>query len=251
MGNRLWTRDDYGEPWLDNPQLLIAGNPLKRRKKKVMAKRAMPAGLRRYWAKHRRKPRRARKNAYFVNPHRRRRVRARVRHRRRAARRPRQNAYFLNPRRRRGRRRYRSNPSLMGLGFQLPNLMDVAAVGAGMVVPPIVASYVMGWIPDAWKTSKAAYYVVKAASVVIPSMLVRKFVSQRAGNLMLLGGAVSFALDLVKEFAPGVIPGLGYQPLLGAVVQRNFRVLPRTNSGPALAPIIAMTPDRLSPQGRF
>jgi len=149
------------------------------------------------------------------------------------------------------RRRYNANPAVMGL--QLPSLMDVVSVGVGFVVPPIITSYVMGYVPESWKTSKAAFFAVKAASVVVPAMLVRRFLSRRAGNLMLLGGAVNLALDLIKEFLPGVIPGLGYQPLLGAFVQRGPSGPPirRTQSGPGLAPMIASTPDRLNPAARF
>jgi hypothetical protein len=252
MSYDLWTDDEYGEPWLDNPQLIIA-NPVRR--KSTMAKRhRQPAGLRRYWA-----ARRARKNAPRAHvrhskPHKRR--RSYSTRRRQHSSRPRQNAYFAVNKRRKHytRRRYRSNPSLMG--FQLPGLMDVAAVGAGIVVPPIITGYVMGWLPDSMKTSKAAYWTVKAASILVPSLVVRRFVSRRAGNLMLLGGVVSFTLDLIKEFMPGVIPGLGYQPLLGAFVQRPARLAPgqmtRWATNPnMLSPMINSTPDRLSPAARF
>jgi len=195
--------------------------------------------------------RKTRKNPYFLNAHRRRsrrRSRPSINARRR---RTRTNPYFLNPPRRRryhsNKRRYRSNPALMG--FQLPGLLDVVSVGAGFVVPPIVAGYIMGWLPDSMKTSKAAMWAVKAAAVVVPSMVVRRFVSRRAGNLMLLGGAVSLALDLVKEFAPGLIPGVGFQPLLGAHVVRPTRA--RMPAPAGLPAMIASTPDRLSPTGRF
>jgi hypothetical protein len=138
------------------------------------------------------------------------------------------------------------------MGFQIPAVMDIAAVGAGFVVPPLITGYVMGWLPDSLKTSRAAYWAVKAAAVLVPSMAVRSFVSRRAGNLMLLGGTVSFVLDLIKEFAPGVIPGLGYQPLLGAFTappQFSRARMPPQRQG--LPRMIAGTPDRLDPTARF
>lgn len=195
--------------------------------------------------------RKARKNPYFLNKtHTRRSRRPRINARRR---RSRPNPYFLNPPRRRryhsNKRRYRRNPGLMGVQF--PGLIDVVSVGAGFVVPPIVAGYIMGWLPDSMKTSKAALWAVKAAAVVVPSMVVRRFVSRRAGNLMLLGGAVSLALDLVKEFAPGLIPGVGFQPLLGAHVSRTSATRARMPHNAGLPAMIASTPDRLSPTGRF
>lgn len=216
----------------------------------------MPAGLARYWAKKRRggtRRRRAKRNfasAGMLANRRRRRV-----HRRRRA--------LGNPRRRRStirhysRRRARRNPQLFG--FQLPALTDVVFTGAGFIVPPMVTSYVMKWIPDEYKTNQAVVWGVKAASVLVPSLAVRKFVSQRAGNLMLLGGAVSFTIDLIKTFAPGVIPGLGAQPFLGVYNNMpNARTLGKYNprgggngGGGGLPAMIQNTPTRLMPTERY
>lgn len=234
----VWSVDEFGEPWLDNPHLIIA-NPI-RRQKKMASKRRQPAALRKYWA-----ARRGKKSS----PRRKRRTSRAVTRRRSVSRKQaRSNPYFLNARRRRSpsRRRYHRNPQLAG--FALPGVMDVLSVGAGLVVPPLVASYIMPMLPEAFRSNRIAAYAVKAAAVVVPALVVKKFVSQRAGNLMLLGGAASFALDLIKDFAPGVIPGLGYQPLLGKYV------VPRSiNGGRAagLPPMIASTPERLNPSQRF
>src|SRR5215470_19205365 len=60
---KLWEYDEFGEPWLENgrrgnPPLIIVNPKRKAHKKgkKRMArrKRRMPAGLRKYWATHRR-----------------------------------------------------------------------------------------------------------------------------------------------------------------------------------------------------
>jgi hypothetical protein len=203
----------------------------------------------------RRKTRRARTNPYFLN-------RPRRRSRRRLSTNPRRRRHTMraNPPRRRARRyssnrrrSYRRNPALSVMGFQLPNLMDVAAVAGGMIVPPIISGYIMGWLPASLQTSSAAKWAVKAAAVVLPSMAVRSFISRRAGNLMLLGGSVSFVLDLIKEFAPGVIPGVGYQPLLGAFTASpafGARArLPLVARAPSR--MLSSTPDRLDPMQRF
>jgi len=96
-------------------------------------------------------------------------------------------------------------------------------------------------------------------------MLVKKFVSQRAGNLMLLGGVVSLAIDAVRQFAPGVIPGLSGQPFLGKYYENN-RTRPgmgmyldrggqrRALAGPGggqMAQIFQGVPERLQASNRF
>lgn len=261
----LWTDID-GEPWLDNPSLIIA-NP---ERKSHMARRRQPAGLARYWAAKRKGRKRA-------APKRRRRARRSVaanpRRRRRSYRRNyaasgliqnphRRRRHTRNPRR---RHHYRRNPSLGSvMGMQLPDIQDILFTGAGIVVPPILTSMLMGYLPVDWKTSKPAYYGVKAASVLIPSMLVRKFVSRRAGNLMLIGGAASLAIDLVRDFMPNLLPAASVsgQPFLGFYERMPVRIpagngMGRYSSIPVRSmpvqrtPLLSQTPERLSPGGRF
>jgi len=274
---RLWTEETDGERWLVNPALIVA-NPRPRKKRKAgrkmaqrKAKRRMPAGLRKYWATHRRKSR--------TNPV------ARTHRRRRARKNITSTGMLFNRKRRRSsgkrrgvrvmarRRRARQNPALGGLlggrsisilGFTLPPLDAIVFTGAGLIVPPLVTSFIMAKLPNTWKTNKAAYYGVKAASVILPSMLVRRFVSQRAGNLMLLGGAASFVIDLLRDFAPGVIPGISgvgmNQPFLGyypSMPDSGSKALGLYTGGGqrqqnvTLPAMISNTPDRLNPAGRF
>lgn len=188
-----------------------------------------------------------------MNPRRRRRSGGRRRRRSYTARRVRHNVYMpLNRRRRRsGGRRVRSNPQVFGLS--LPPLDAVLWVGAGAVLPPIVSNYAMRYIPETWKASPAAMWAVKAASVVVPSLLVRKFVSRRAGNLMLIGGATYFVLDFVKSTWPGLVPGLGHQPMLGAYYSQvnagRVSRFPQRSNG--LPPMLSNAPERLNPANRF
>ena len=152
------------------------------------------------------------------------------------------------------------------MGFSLPPLDAVLFTGAGIVLPPVMTSFLMGYLPADWKTSKAAYYGVKVASVLIPSMLVRKFVSRRAGNLMLVGGAASFAIDLVREFMPNLLPAasVGAQPFLGFYERMPNRVpmtatpgmgryasIPVRSQAIQRTPLLSVTPERLSPGARF
>ena len=163
------------------------------------------------------------------------------------------------------RHSYKRNPAILGVG--LPPISDILYVGAGLVIPPMVANQIMNYLPDSLKTSRAAYYGVKAASVIIPSMLVKRFISQRAGNLILLGGAASFAIDLIREAFPTLLSGASSQPFLGyypgLAGPRRVRGMGRylTPPDPAMigaqtgpvtsALMIQNTPERLNPQTRF
>ncbi len=216
-----------------------------------------------------RRRRRARRNyaasGLIANPRRRRRTYRKRRRYSAAMRKVTGRRYGYNPKRRR-RRHYRRNPGLGSvLGVSLPPLDAILFTGAGIVIPPVMTSFLMSYLPADWRTSKAAYYGVKIASVVIPSMLVKKFISPRAGNLMLIGGAASFAIDLVREFAPGLLPGgVSGQPFLGFYermpTRGTMQVTPGmgryssipVRSAPVMrTPMLSQTPDRLSPDSRF
>lgn len=257
----LWDDID-GERWLDNPQLIIAGNPRRKRRSK-MAKSTKRRRRGRKGTTRRRRVRRNYAASGLINSPRRR------RRGRRASPRRRRRAYSLNPRRRvrRGyrrsprRRRYSRNPSMSLMGFRLPAIADILSAGAGLVVPPVMAGYLMGYVPATWKTSKLTYYGVKVASVVLPSMIVRRFVSRRAGNIMLLAGAATFAVDLVREFAPSLLPtaGVAGQPFLGfyeSMPRRGagmgrYASIPVRSQPVQRTPLLSLTPERLSPGARF
>lgn len=227
-----------------------------------MARRKARRGRKNSPRRARRRVRRNYASAGMVNP------------RRRRARRRTRRTYALNPRRRRGyrrnvrrRRSYRRNPSVLGLGFNFPPLDAVLFTGTGLIVPPIVASYIMPLLPESIRSSRAGYYAVKAASVLIPSMVVRKFVSRRAGNYLLIGGFASFALDLMREFMPNLLPTttMSGQPFLGFYERMPTARIPAANNGgmgryasiPVRSvpvqrtPLVALTPERLMPSGRF
>lgn len=256
----LWDVID-GERWLENPQLIIA-NPT--RKRKPMAKRVRRRRGRKSAAPRRRRTRRNYTAAGMTNPPRRRR---RSRRRRSYGLNPRRRRRYYSRNRRRTVRRYRRNPAgaVSLMGFSLPPLDAVLFTGAGFLIPPIVTSYAMQYLPATWRTSKAAYYGVKAASVLVPSMIVKRFISRRAGNLMLIGGAASFVIDLVREFAPTLLPataGIGAQPFLGNGVgfyermprsagMGRYASMPVRTMPVQRTPLLSATPERLSPSSRF
>lgn len=227
----------------------------------------MPAGLARYWAKHRRNPHRRRRRHVMRNPRRRRARRnyasagmvAMNPRRRRARRNHRRRGFLRNYRRRHARR----NPSL--LGFTLPPVMDIAAVSAGLVGAPIVTNYVFNNFVAGTSlgTNKYAYIATEAATVWGLGWAVKRFVNVRAGNLVLLGGAARVALDLVQMLAPTLIPstamptGLSGQPFLGMYERMPVRrtlgryYTPGAAQASGASRMITGVPDRLDPSARF
>jgi hypothetical protein len=184
----------------------------------------------------------------------------------------------MNPRRRRRhharrnrmhyrRHRARRNPSLFG--FTLPPTVDIVGVGAGLIVPPMLANYIFNNFVagTSFGTSKWAYLGTEAVSVAISGMVVRRFVNQRVGTMMLLGGFARLVIDAVQTLAPTLLPGtamptgLSGQPFLGKYENMPVR---RTLSGmgkyyrPSVpnqlmqsSSIIQNTPSRLDPNYRF
>lgn len=236
-----------GEPWFDNPLLTIAANKGRsttmarshsRRRRSSRRRRARSnyygAGMLAN------RPRRRRRHALRANPRRRRRYAMTNRRRRH---------YRRNP----ARRHYRRNPSLGGLS--LPPLDAVLWVGSGLVVPPIITAQVQKYLPASLQTGWGAIAVKGVAGVVVPGMLLRKFVNQRAGNLFMVGGLASVVMDVIKTVAPGVIPGLGMgaQPMLGSYFTAPGRAIPyRSTSTPRQTTgMLIDTPSRLDPSIRF
>lgn len=238
-----------------------------RRNRRRSRRNRMPAGLARYWRKHRRNPHRRRTRRHVMRNYRRRR-------------RARRNfisagSVAMNPRRRRHSRRRslrnrrhhyrraRRNPAL--LGFTLPPVMDIAAIGVGLVGTPILANYVFNTFVagTSMGTSKWAYIATEAASAVGLGYVTKRFINVRAGNLIFLAGAARVALDLVTMVAPTLIPstamptGLSGQPFLGMYERMPVRralgryYTPGAAQQAGASKMITGVPDRLDPSARF
>jgi hypothetical protein len=164
----------------------------------------------------------------------------------------------INPR----RRRFHSNPFSGGgeirlpFGLALPPLSDVAFAGAGLVVPPMISTRIQAMLPASITQAAPTVvpWVVDLASVVVPGMLLKRFVSQRAGNAFLIGGAATMVLKAIKVFAPSTAASFGLsgymsgQPGLGRYFTPTAVSQPQTRPLPA---IIGTVPDRLMPSMRF
>lgn len=239
-----------GEPWFDNPQLVIA-NP--KRRKKTMRKRRTRRGRKNA-------PRRVRRNFYSAGMLSNRPRRKARRNRRRT--RARSNVYMPMANRRRSRRRgFKRNPGGGGgrkfLGFSLPPMDQVLFATAGLIGPNLVSTKLLEFMPASWKTgtdgkpNQLTMWATKVLSIVLPAWAIRRFIGSAASNSFLVGGLAGLTLDGLKTFAPGLIPGIGSQPLLGAYFDQPRGTLPFPRSTNRLPSMIADAPDRLSPQGRF
>lgn len=197
-------------------------NP-KRKRRKVSRKGRMPAGLRRYWAKHRRgrkvakrrrrhavvavAPRRRKRRAVMRNPHRR---------KHRYARRK----VMRNPRRRHTMR----NPfSVRGLTH---TLMPAAIGAGGAIALDVVYAYASPFLPASMQTGLVSA-VVKLAGAIGLGIGARKFLGREKGNAIALGALTVTGYGVIKpliaQFAP-TIKGLsgfadyidyGYSPNQG------------------------------------
>lgn len=140
-----------------------------------------------------------------VNPRRRRRRKA-TRRRRRSRARARSNP--ANPFRRRRRRRYRRNPSLGRLGLGGLNLPAIGWGVAGAVGVELGGAAATNMLPDAIKGNQAARLGLKAALVVVGSMIARRVVGPSAARAMALGGGISVGLEAVRTWVLPMVPGL-------------------------------------------
>jgi hypothetical protein len=217
----LWGIVD-GEPFMLNPRLGILNSRRQRKGKKAMARRksgrAHMAWVRSFkknkGRKHSPKRRRRsyRRNPYAVagpvvaNPRRRRRGRRHVMRR--------------NPRRRHARR----NPSVMG--FSLPPLQSVAYVGVGIVGTPLVEGFAGQFLPLSITTSTIGKYAVKIASVIGLTWLAKMVLGGEKAKMVGIGGGAYVLISAVREFAPGVIPGMSAYalPTMGAYALPTTRV---------------------------
>lgn len=198
---RLW-KDIDGEPFLINPHLAIVGNPKKKGRKKNMARRRRSrknAPRRRAVKNAPRRRRSYKRNSFSVpgvalaaNPRRRRRGRK------------------ANPGRKHRRKSYRRNPAV--LGMHLPALQTVAYVGVGFVGTPILEGFLASFLPTTFVTTTLGKYVARIGAMLGVTWISRTVIGQGPSNLVAIGGGLYVVTSAIKDFAPGIIPGLSYMP---------------------------------------
>jgi len=149
-------------------------NPRRKRRKKATT--------------HRRRKSSRRRRRVAVNPiHRRRRHVARRRH---------------NPRRRHYARRH--NPAMFGI-----NIVKIGSIAGGFVGTEILAGYLSGMLPAAWKTDANIVRIgCKAAVGVGAPLLLKRFLPRGVGSALAVGGGVAVLVDVFNTFIKPNIPGL-------------------------------------------
>lgn len=216
---RLWKKFN-GEPFMINPQIGILGLGLNPRRKKREKMARQPAALRRYWATHRRK-RNPRRRRYRRNPYPIAGLALNPRHRRRH----RRNPSVQN------RRRYRRNPGGRKVfGLSLPPLQSVLYAGVGFVAVPVTEGFLNQFLPLSITSTTLGKYAIRIGSVIGLTWLSKMVLGKQAALMVGIGGGAYVLVTAVKEFAPGMIPGLSAyaQPALGAYTPssgRNYRTL--------------------------
>ena len=106
------------------------------------------------------------------------------------------------------RRHYRRNPAVLGIGG-LPPLQSVIYAGVGFAGVPLVEGFLSPMLPVSITTSTIGKYAVKIGSVIGLSALARMIVGREAARMVGIGGGAYVLVSAVREFAPGMIPGMG------------------------------------------
>ena len=150
-------------------------------------------------------------------------VRSHRRHRRR-----RQNPVMANRRRRHYRRRNwvpltnRRRRSSGGKSFfGLPPLQSVLYVGVGAVGTPVAETFINGFLPLSITSSVLGKYAVRIGTLLGLTMLAKSLLGKDRAKLVAIGGGVYVLTSAIKEFAPGIVPGLSAYvppPGMGAYV---------------------------------
>lgn len=252
----FWTEDRDGERWLINdPTLVIASNRPKKKGKRMYTNRRKKKGG--GWGKSHMAWVRsfAKKN----RKHGSRKTRRRAKHNMYSA------GAIANPRRKTVTRyvtKYKRNSparagGMLG-GLGIPAIEPIAGAFAGLAVPPMLNYFLGGYIPASITANPIGKYAVRAAQVVVPSFIVRKYVNRNVGNIMMIVGIGKLLLDAVHEFVPSIpwLSGMGYQPMLGAYTFATpaRRVGPPTFANRMLPMMqssgTAGVPSRLDPMAR-
>lgn len=210
----LWSEDEFGDLWLDNPHLsILTTNPKRRpsrvRRKTKMAKiKSRPrdakgrfrkrAGGRRWtarvYASGRTRRVKVTRHPVLVNDPGRRKKR-------------RSYAYAMNRRRRSPvRRRYRHNPRRFAGLFGKITITNVVSVGVGMVGTPLMSGFINRYLPATISANRYAGYAVKGASAWLLSFAAEKAVGKQAGRAVLIGGLAYLAVNVITDFFPTLIP---------------------------------------------
>lgn len=189
MGHRLW-KVINGEPYMVNPHLGILGiNP--RDKKGKASKMAR----KHYGKSHMDWVRSFKKNGRH--------------HRRR-------NPVRHHVQRAKSYVRHHSRRAAAKMGFlSFPPLQSVLYVGVGMAGTPVAEGFISAYLPASITGSTIGKYAVRIGTVLGLTFIAKSLMGREQAKLVAIGGGVYVGMSAIREFAPGMIPGVSAYALGG------------------------------------
>jgi hypothetical protein len=96
------------------------------------------------------------------------------------------------------------------------NLVKIGSIAGGFVGTEILAGYLSGMLPAAWKTDANMVRIgCKAAVGVGAPLLLKRFLPRGIGEALAVGGGVAVLVDVFNTYVKPNIPGLplaDYEP---------------------------------------
>jgi hypothetical protein len=103
------------------------------------------------------------------------------------------------------------------LGVEMPPLQAVLWAGVGFVAPSSIETWLnANVIPASLSTNTIGKYAVKIGAVLGLSWAIKQVMGKDAGKMAGIGGGAWVLISALKDFAPGVIPGVSAYVLPGA-----------------------------------
>lgn len=138
------------------------------------------------------------------------------------------------------RRTYRRNPLLPGKA-----VTQMLIVAAGFLGAPMIANLI-----PFQPVSKFGEYIKKGIGVGVGSMVIGAVMGKRFGNALMLGGAISIGVDVLRDFVPAFAGGGATGDGVSAYFPPDSELFPgqgQVNNSPAAG----MLPESAGVPGRW
>jgi len=84
----------------------------------------------------------------------------------------------------------------------------VLYVGSGLVFTPVLETFVNGFLPLSITSTTLGKYAVRIGTLLGITALAKALLGGDRAKLIAIGGGAYVLVSAIKEFAPGIIPGL-------------------------------------------
>lgn len=133
------------------------------------------------------------------------------------------------------RRRRRHNPFGLKMGggrkiLGLP-IKEAVSITVGALAVKAVGNFASKWIPG--PASPLKKYGTQIGATIVASMIGRKFMGQKMGDSIALGGTIAIALGIVQEYVAPRVPMLAEYDAYGGGDVGNY--LPAATNGYGLS----------------